>query len=302
MNFRLLHSPLAERSLAVRIYREAMKNSGITLIELLIVLAISSLMVSGLFTLYLQVKEHHRYHYALQEMTEEIRFVNQLLERAFQGAGYLGLTSWNQIPVYDNLNKSFLNHPIISLKETDSNLSENIRKKIKPGTQAIELRQMDFSVTSLAKNAEIGESETNIYFQTSSNLKKDDLIIIADAAHAEINCIASIQTLSNQQQVIQLHEPLHYNYAEGSYVGHYFDKIYFIGDTGNFFPDKEKIFGLYMYSENGMTEEVTELVSDTEFQWLKEKTIEVSMTFTLPYWINGKYVSRKEEFVVTNRE
>jgi prepilin-type N-terminal cleavage/methylation domain-containing protein len=277
-------------------------DDGLTLIELLIVLMLSSVIVEGLFSVYLHTKEHHIQHNAQQEITDENRFMNQLFARAIQGAGYLGLTSWEKIPVYDDLQKKTLEKAIIILDDQDESLPENVRKKIKPATQAIELKQMHFNATSLVEKANLNQSEIIINANIDSGLKKSDEIIISDYEHAEINQILTIHKLSNQTQSIQLEMPLNNEYNSGTYVGAYLDKIYFIGDASQHFPDKQKIYGLYMYSENGMTEEITDLVSDMNFQWLQEKTLKISATLTLPHWVNGKIFSRQEEFIVANRE
>ncbi len=273
------------------------KERGVSLVELLIVIALSSFIVEGLFSVYLRTKEHHRQHNALQEITEETRFMNQLLNRAIQGAGYLGWSSWDKIPVYDPSQQDLLQKPILILEK---NLPENIKKKIKPDTKAIELRQMDFNVVSLAEPVSLNSYEIKI--EKGNYWKKENYLLIADKEHAEIIRIKSIQTLLNQQQVIHLYEPLHYLYEKGAYVGYYLDKIYFIGETGKKYQNKSAVYGLYMYSENGMTEEITELISDMNFQWIKAKTLRILVTFTLPYWVNGKVFSRQEEFIVANRE
>lgn len=280
----------------------ARNDEGLTLIELLMVLVLSSVIIEGLFTVYLHTKEHHIQNNALQEITEEMRFMDQLFERGIRGAGYLGLATWEKIVVYDSLSQKILENSMIILEEQDESLSENIRNKIKYGTQAIELRQMDFSVTSLTEKANLNQSEIIVDTRNSAVFKKDDIIIIADLYHAEINKIIAIQKLSDQKQSIQLENPLHDDYEKNAYIGAYLDKIYFIGDTGQFFPNKEKIYGLYMHSENGMTEEITDLVSDMSFQYPQEKTLQISVTLMLPYWVNGKFFSRQEDFIVANRE
>jgi hypothetical protein len=278
------------------------KDVGISLIELLIVITLLSLIVEGLFSVYLHTKEHHKHNNALQEMTEETRFVNQLLNRAIQGAGYLGIVGWEKIPVYDAIHQVFLPNAMLILNENDEQLAENVKKKIKPGTQALELRQMDFNVTSLSEPVSMDVSDIKVEENVSLKWKNQDYVLIADYEHAEINCINSIQKLSDNKRLMQLSVPLHYRYEKGAYVGHYLDKIYFVGDTGEKFPDKQTVYGLYMYSENGMTEEVTEFVADIHFQWLKEKTMQIMITLRFPYWVNGKFFERHEEFIVANRE
>lgn len=275
-------------------------EKGISLMELLIVLALSSILVEGLFTVYLQTKEHHANHYALQEITEETRFIQRWFEKAIQRAGYLGLSTWNKLPVYDDIRGVALNKGVLLLEKDQ--LPENIQKKIKSDTQAIELRQMDFNVTSLTESANAGASEIVIDENQSLNWKKDDEIIIADSEHAEIEKIVAIQTLSNRKKVITFFTALNYSYEKGAYLGAYLDIIYFIGDTGRKFPNQEPIYGLYTYSENSLTEEITSLVSDIHYRWIKEKTCEISFTITLPYWVNGKIFSRRESFIVANRE
>lgn len=294
---------------------------GSTIMELLVVLLLSSLIVSGLFTIYLNSKEHHIHNNGMQEIAEEISFVNSLWGRAIHGVGFLGFSSWNKVQVYDNLKQKILKNPVFFWNPEDADLPENIRKKMKPNTQAMELKQMDFRVTSLLENANKGDLEIMIEDNGTYGLKENVMILIANHQQAEINKIMALKKLSGQTKSILLAVPLYYSYAKDSYVGNYLDKIYFVGNTGHQFPDKKPIYGLYVYSENNMTEAITDLISDIHF-WIGKKQnnviyystiyggenitnemlLKVSVTLTLPYWVMGKLFSYEQEYLIAFRE
>lgn len=294
-----LPSSKSQRSSIIGISKIAENHCGLTLLELLIVLVISSLLINQLFTLYLHSKEHHIQHSAEQTMSEEMGFVNLLLEQAVAGAGYLGYLGWENIPVFDPAENNSL--PMKIYASGDSRIPENIQKKMKPGTQAIALKQMDFQLSSLVQKTNAGSSE--IFVKNNSiHWDKEDKIIMADYQHAEINTILSVHALSSQEKSIQLTSPLHDAYEKNAYIGHYFERLYFIGDTGHKFPDKQKIYGLYVYSENGMTEEITDLASDMQIDLSASNLLHISLCFTLPYWVNGKIFSQNQEFFIAVRE
>lgn len=288
------------------------QSAGFTLMELLIVLLMSSWIISGLFTVYLHIKEHYLNNHAMQTMSEEINFVEVLLDHALQGAGYLGCSSWRYLQVYDNVHEYpvvYMDKPIIFWYAKDMHLPDSVRKKIKPDTQAIELKQMNFTLTHLAASAHPMDIEIIIENNSSLNWKNNDMIIIADCVHAELNRIVSMKKLSNQKTAIQLLQPLHDSYAAEGYVGTYLDRLYFINNTGQ---------GLYVYNEKGSTEEISDVITDMRF-WINDKFIETAahgqavslseiallhtqMTLTLPYLIQQKKISKTVDFYAACRE
>ncbi len=277
-------------------------HKGLTLIELLIVLIISSFIVSGLFTVYLQMKEHHIKNNALQEISDQVGFINRLLDQAVRGSGYLGYSSWRNVPVYDHFQRKLIDNDRIIWNAGDTNLPVNVQKKMKANTQTVELKQMSFVVTSLAENVLEGASIIMVINNDSLDWQKEDLLLIADNQHAELNQIVSLKKMGNNKSV-QLLYPLYYSYNFGSYVGGYLDKFYFVGKSGSSYPDKTPVYGLYVYSENGMTEETTDLVSDLHVALENNNhVLNVNMTLMLPHWINGKNYSREQEYRIAFRE
>lgn len=296
--------------------RWAMKPSkpfseGFTLIECLIVLSISSMIITGLFAVYLNIKTNYLKNTAMQEILEDIHFVTVWLDRAVQGAGYLGLSSWRNTQVYSHEKNQWITTPVVLLNEQDSHLPENIREKMKPNTQAIEIQQMDFKLVSLSQLAYIGETAIEVLDnkeEQTVHWENGDSIIVASSGHAEINRIVSIAQESNQRKMLYLQWPLKSEYPEGSYVGPYRDRIYFVGNTGRNFLDGKPIYGLYVYTEAGMTEEVSELISNIIF-WAEGgqdlarlALLKAKITLTVPYLINGKQFSKEMEYDIAFRE
>lgn len=279
-------------------------TKGFTLVELLVVLCISSLLISGLFTFYLQIYDHQQQNQATQTLSEETTFINTSLTRAFYGAGFLGSSNWRILSVYDNAQKQALNTPIILWNANDAHLTDNIRKKIKPGTQAIELKQMDFNLTHLINPVSQGSTSIITEYHASLDWETNNYLLIADNQHAEINRIASMRKVTNKsQETIQLAYPLQNHYDSDTYIGLYFDRLYFIGDTGQKFPDNSTIYGLYISTEDGMTEEISDFVSDWQITLNNNKTlIQLHTQLTLPKWIHGKPLSRDVDFFIASRE
>lgn len=279
-------------------------NKGFTLIELLIVLCISSLLISGLFTFYLQLNDHQQQNQATQTLSEETTFINTSLARAFYGAGFLGQTHWRALPVYDDTQKCLLDTHIILWNANSPELPDNIRKKIKPNTQVIELKQMDFNLTHPIDAVSKSATSMIVQYHTSLDWEANNFLLIADAEHAEINRIASMRKVTNKaEETIQLAYPMQNHYASDAYVGLYFDRLYFVGDTGQNFPNGEPIYGLYIVTEDGMTEEISDFVSDWQITLNNTKTlIQIHMQLTLPKWIHGKPLSRDVDFFIASRE
>lgn len=279
-------------------------NKGFSLIELLIVLCISSLLISGLFAFYLQIHDHQQQNQATQTLSEETTFINTLLARAFYGAGFLGQTHWRDLPVYDVQQQKMLDTPIILLDANNPELPDNIRKKIKPDTQAIELKQMDFNLTHPINPISQGNTSITTQYHSSLDWEPNNYLIIADSQHAEMNRIVSMRKVTNKaQESIQLAYPLQNHYNNDAYIGLYFNRVYFIGDTGQKFPDNCPIYGLYVVTEDGMTEEISDFVSHWQIILNNDKTLfQLHTQLTLPKWIHGKPLSRDIDFFMASRE
>lgn len=271
-----------------------MKNThGFTLIELLVALVISSLLISGIFTLYLNMREHHQRNDAIGSLSEEINFLHLQFRNALQSAGYLGKTRWSMMSTLDN--------PIALWPSDDPHLPDNVRKKIKPNTQALEVQQMHVNLTSLAEPAITGSNIIIIEKQKDLDWNVKDYVILASFYHAEIHQIIAIQKHSSTTQQVQLAAILQHDYASGDYAGLYLDRLYFIGDTGQHYPDNQPIYGLYMNTEDGMTEEISDVVSQMDFS-LTSTALRINTHLTLPTWIEGKPFSKDAEFFIALRE
>lgn len=271
-----------------------MKNThGFTLIELLVTLVISSLLISGIFTIYLNMRAHHQKNNALSSLSEDIHFLHLQFRNAIQSAGYLGKTHWTMMSTLDN--------PIAIWSSDDPHLPDNVRKKIKPNTQALEVQQMHVNLTSFTEPALAGSNTIIIEKQDTLDWDAKDFIIIASFYHAEIHQIMAIQKHSSTTQQVQLASALQTDYAPGDYAGLYLHRLYFIGNTGQHYSDNQPIYGLYVNTEDGMTEEISDIVSQMNFT-LTPTSLRINARLTLPTWIEGKPFSKDAEFFIALRE
>jgi hypothetical protein len=283
-------------------YKIFRHNAGITLLELLIVLVISSIVVMELFSVYLQYKDHHLRNSALQEISREIGFVYPLLEEAVYGSGYLGYLSWKVLPVYDNIHKKMDERYLTLWDADDSQLPKNVQKKIKSDSQAIELKQMDFTLTSLSEKANQGDINIRVINNESLRWENGTYILIADSQHAEANQISVVRKMGDMKSV-ELAFPLSHSYDVGAYVGRYFDRFYYVGNTERAFSDNTPIYGLYVYNENGMTEEISDFISTLQIQGnISNGILKMETTMTTPYLVNGKKYTKKQEYWIALRE
>jgi|GEM_PF-5627591 len=288
-----------------------MRRTGFTLLECLIALIITSFLVTAFFRNYLNVKNHFNEREGIETLTEESQIIHSLLETDLQGTGFSGCMQWdNHSPVYDNIQKKWLTSPLSVRNADDPDLPKNIRERVKPETQVIEIREMDFFLDTLSNTASFGSTHVMLNENENSSLKSNNFVMIADCLHAEVNRIIKI-THSNNQKEIQLESPLYFSYDKGSYIGNYKNTIYFVGDTHRTFNNNEILYGLYL-NESEKSEEITDFISDMKIllgengQMIHEKTqgelqlteinfLKIQMTFTLPYFIHGEKVSINQE-------
>lgn len=285
---------------------------GFTLVELMITLLLTGLLVSGFFTVYLQVKTTHQEEESELAILDEALLLRLFWQQSIEGTGYMGCALLGRVPVWDALQKVWVTSPILLFSDDLSALSPSLQRKIKPGTQVLELRRMNFELGGL-----ITEDPNHFSITTDApGLKTGDRILISDCAHAEINQVSTIH-VGGGVQTISLETPLQYRYGPWAYVGAYQDFFYLLGATGRKRQDNTPIYALYLIHPDFTSEEVSDFVSDFKVEIAQRQGgkivyatdpgdytltdvlgLRLTYIITPPYLVNGKTISQNIETYV----
>lgn len=178
-----------------------MKQSGMSFIELLISLLISTLIVTTMTGLYLSSKKQYLEIQTLLEEHFELQWLSELLSNSVRRAGFTPCLGINQ------------------LKTADRRHADKALLGLKWSSQSIAVHRMHEAFAEIV--AIQGRSELLISDEIEIN--KNHPYLIADCDHAEVHQILAVHPLMRAYQ-IQLKEPLLFSYAQDAYFGEWLEE------------------------------------------------------------------------------
>lgn len=214
-----------------------MKQTGISLTELLVGLLLSSFIMLSLAQTYLGCKKHFNSIEAQLAEAFDIEWTSALLRESIRQAGFTPCSS------LDNLQHNQDILPAIKI--------ENFPK------QSLSLRRMTMYFNKVIEF----QSSTQLIVSKGNNIHANQKIIIADCYHAEINTAEEIRQIG-QAQHIRLQRPLAYDYLGTAYLGEWIDEKWFIKSN------KLKQNSLY-YQQGSHSEELSSLIHSLDLREYK---------------------------------
>lgn len=170
------------------------RQDGFSLIELLIVVGLSSVLLMGVWRVYYVF---HRMHARLhQQMTEaiELQLIESLLRNSIRSAGYTPCMSLDHLINKEGLHAYQLSRESISLSRMDNPI---------------------YAVSSL--------DDQNLMLTQPVNLNPNKSYLIADCYHAEL-----VKVRATYKQHVMLMQPLHYHYEQPVYFGLWLSERFFM--------------------------------------------------------------------------
>ncbi len=222
------------------------KFKGFSLVEILIALALSSIVLVGITQIFLSTKKTFYAHEDLARLQENGRFASYILTRNIHMAGYGGC-------VKSNLPNGLKGY-------NSGNLPDYLHGKVTPGTDIIVIDKADSGITSLTED--INDSTNIIKVQDNPATKGNPWLFISDCKHSN-----KFKALSFASKTITTEIELK-NYKKlDTEVAQYTKVAYFIGQT----PYKSKIgraiYALYSITNNGKKEELVDGISNMQIKY-----------------------------------
>lgn len=203
-----LPESLEKNELVAGSYKFVSSMHGIVLTEILVSMALSSMLVVGVINFYIGFKKQFLIsHIKMEEFTEK-KLITSLLRHRIYHAGF---TPCMNLKYLKTQNKFDENKPINHLKLNQSSKH----------TLTIQRMNESFAISRVLNN-QLMESDSN-----HMNLKKGDKILIADCYHAETAEIHSIN-YNSQKHFIQLSEPLSFVYEDTVYFGQFMRESFYL--------------------------------------------------------------------------
>jgi len=272
--------------------------SGVSLIELMMALVISSLLLSCLITVFIAIKNINQVQIALNAMQDNSRAAAILFNSEIKMAGYIGCAK---------LTKDF---PLINnfLEFTDENkINFYVDPEMKKNSDGILIAHASESHAILAKGMHgysVLDAENNLKFSAN------DIVLISDCKNAEVARIKNISFTTEGLQQISLFRPLAMAYAKYSEITPLEVNRYYLSPSSSGLP----MYSLYKKDIESQTQEMIEGIDEMKvfFEIIKDnqlieipanqrqkemKIVAVSIKLTLSSI--DKWIPKKDFYIYT---
>lgn len=208
------------------------KQSGVSLAEVLIGLALASLIMTLLMQFYLSSKRQYLEAEEILSRSLDLRWVGDLLSDSIRRAGFTPCVGIEQLKVNDRRPNSVVIRAL------------NVKNEV---PQSIQINRMNERFTQVIKI----KNSTQIMVASTVSFKAKRPLMIADCEHAEVQQIVDVE-LSPGGTLITLARPLLFSYAAHASVGGFLEERWLI--KKNFLGEET------LHYQLTQTEEITPLV------------------------------------------
>lgn len=217
-----------------------------TLLELLICIALSLTIVSGLSSIYWITEKNHQQQLALNIIEDNARTAFHILKNDIQYAGYIGCAKLKTDDVIDANNRPYLS-PWNRVYGTENRITVIHANKLS------------------AKVLKIADDASSVWVAATPVFKKDNIVMISSCQHAEVFSLKEVSYFNAMQRLSAI-SPWHYAYDSSSEVSRLNQNTYFVKATNRKDLHGKSISALYV--EN-IQHKVTELVEGVAAMKLK---------------------------------
>ncbi|WP_404368377.1 PilW family protein [Marinobacter sp.] len=257
------------------------KQKGLSLVELMIALALSSTLIFGLFTIYLDSTQTSRMSNSLARVQESGRIGFDIMARDMRAVGYQGCADPDDVTMNIIANNppssDFMENTLRGWEVTGANWANgteyggtSIETSARIGSDVIAIQRgvnTDIAVYDKmnAANANIKVSGGNINL-----FSKNDIVMISDCESADLFRISSEPTSGAWAHANNVNAGnfLSQAYNEKSSILRFTASVYYVADTNRDDAQGAPIYALYRASNNlalaGTTFQIDELVEGVE--------------------------------------
>lgn len=227
----------------------AYKQVGISLIELLVAIALGSLVLLGLFNVYAAVKTLYREQNIVAVWQENLRLVSNIFLTNISSAGFAGCRKLTELKL--------INHSPLVFSSVNSiigfsaaHLPNYLQGIVKPDTDVLQIQKADKNIAFVL--APVVRGSAKIQVNKNPATKFNNWLLLADCMNAEL-----FQAKTFTYNMINSANNFAENYqAKVSTVGRFEEIVFFIGDTGRVDETGRHINALYEIINRGNKREL----------------------------------------------
>ncbi len=227
------------------------KQRGLTLVELMVAVAISSLLLAGVIQIFISNKQTYRVQEGLSRVQENLRFAFQRMSRDIRMVGFQGCTNLEEIE--ENL-RVIANPPVqINLSTIingDDNIGSTNPYNAKAGTDTITI--IGGSPSSLNLTGNMSADNANIQIGSNpDNFVAGDYLFITDCEQADLFRATNVSqgtgtiTIAHANNM-NTDNRLGKAYQTDAMVLRLNQMTYYVADTGAVDVNGNPVFGLWV--------------------------------------------------------
>lgn len=200
------------------------KQQGISLVELMISLLLSSLLISLLMKHYLISKQQYHQSQMVLEANYEWQLVSSLIRDSIRHAGFTPCIGINHLIIKDR--RSFQSTQLKAVRITADN------------------HLMISRMSNHFSEAQLSDSY-HLLVDNSVDLPSKASLLIADCLHAEIHSLSRVYSTPKGMMLV-LEKPLLFDYVAPLYVGEWMEEHFFIANKALYYanPHPEQLSSL----------------------------------------------------------
>lgn len=258
--------------------RSQQQQRGLSMVELMVALLVSTLLMLGVFEIFLGSSQNNRFAHAYARIQENGRLAMDILTRNIRMAGYQGCIDPNLIemniiaddaPTYDLNSDGVFGYETDDAAWSISNRNDQLDAitGVPSGTDIIYIQFASPTGVNVICDGGGNSCEAvnaNVKIENNTiGLKKYDVAIVTDCENADMFRIVSMPIDSSDSKVTLAHSNSHNSsnnlskpYDEDAEVVTFNAFAYYIKDTGRVNDRGNKVFALYQfdstYQEGGV--------------------------------------------------
>jgi len=237
------------------------RHHGFSLIEVLVALAISSVVIGGTFAVFLNTKKTQNFVQAKSELQEAGRLSLDYLKRNIRMIGYQGCISFDnsniRVVAKDITKATLLTEQIRGYVINDNTWNNglnfaSITTSARVGSSAFSIGRMSSISNMILEDMTTASSEIKLSATPDIDIQDGELVFISDCQTADLfkasnnplgNNKTTVLHQSDVNTVGQVIKP--YKATENANVARYEKTVYFVGNTLRVNTSGEAIFALY---------------------------------------------------------
>ena len=223
-------------------FADKKRVSGSLLIELLITIAISSLLLGCVFGILYASQRSYHLQASLNSIAHHAAMAIDLLTEDIQAAGYIGCKRLN-LPIQNK--EPYVITPQNKLRGTDTEIL--IRRASLPVATLINM--LDASILAV---------------DSISSFSPHDVLMISDCRHAEI---FAVKRVMQDQKLIVTSEPLLALYGKNAEISYFMSNHYFVGPTARKDQHGHRLSALFVRDIHHRKLELVEGITHLAFNY-----------------------------------